>query len=98
MTRPIVSVLHGVPTPGLGGADALKAYLELIVQDPEDEQLVIAAYALACSLGEREQAEELLASWQHLKRSEPNLIGFQDDPDRTLDARFRSLSSLLPKR
>ncbi len=98
MTRPIVSVLHGVPTPGLGGIDALKAYRELIAQDPEDEQLIIAAYALACSVGEREQAEQLLASWQWLKRSEPSLIGFQDDPGQALDARIKSLSNLLPKR
>lgn len=98
MTRPIAPVLHGVPTPGLGGLDALQAYQELIAQDPEDEQFIIAAYALACSVGEREQAEQLLASWQRLKRSQPRPIGFQDDPEQTIDARIKSLSSLLPKR
>ena len=97
MSRPIVPVLNGVPEPAVGAAPALAAFQEQIAADPDDDQLVLAAYALACATGDRPAAEKLLARWQQLKLSRPRAPGFSDDPNNTTEARTKSLARFLPK-
>lgn len=96
MSRPIVPVLRGVPEPTSGVVDALLAFNERIAEDPDDGDLVLAAYALACSAGERRHAEMLLASWLQLERSKPRQPGFADNGGGGIDARTKSLQSFLP--
>tara|TARA_R110002072_G_scaffold291959_1_gene460334 strand:+ start:30786 stop:31607 length:822 start_codon:yes stop_codon:yes gene_type:complete len=96
MSRPIVPVLRGVPEPKVGAAEALLAFNERMAEDPEDGGLVLAAYALACSAGERRHAETLLQRWLLLERSKPRSPGFSDDAAGGTEARIQSLKSFLP--
>ena len=95
MSRPTVPVLRGAPAPAKDAAAALAAFQERIAVDPDDDDLVLIAYALACSVADRDQAEKLLARWQQLKRSQPRAPGFWDDPNSTLEVRTKSLASML---
>ena len=96
MSRPIVPVLRGVPKPKVGVAEALLAFNERIREDPDDSELVLAAYALACSAGEWQHAEILLERWQQLERSKPRKPGFSDNAGSGIEARTKSLKSFLP--
>lgn len=96
MSRPIVPVLRSVPAPAEGAAGALRALNDRIEEDPEDASLVLAAYALACSAGERRNAEMLLERWQQLERARPRAPGFADRGAVDVDARVRSLRVFLP--
>ena len=76
-SKPVVTVLRGVPVPVEDAAGALAAYREQLNADPGDEDVLLATYALACSVGERAEAERLLAQWIELKAGESS-SGFED--------------------
>lgn len=61
--RTVVSVLRGVPAPRSDAAGALQAHRELLERRPGDRTLLLDAFALACELGRRPEAEDLLAQW-----------------------------------
>ncbi|MCA8974486.1 MAG: hypothetical protein KDC98_07175, partial [Planctomycetes bacterium] len=62
----VTAVLHGVPAPRDDAAGALQAHLDLLAEAPEDEGWLLDAFALACSLGRRELAAELLERWRRV--------------------------------
>ena len=95
MSRPIVPVLRQVPKPKVGAVEALRAFKERIREDPDDSELVLAAYALACSASEWRQAEALLERWQQLERSKQRNSGFSDNAGSGIEARIKSLKSFL---
>ena len=95
MSRPIVPVLRRVPKPKVGAAEALLAFEERIREDPDDSELVLAACALACSAGEWQQAEVLLARWQQLERSKQPRPGFSDNVGSSVEARTKSLKGFI---
>lgn len=61
--RPVVPVLRGVPAPLDDASAALSAHVDLCELRSDDEDLLLDAFALACHLGRRSVAEELLARW-----------------------------------
>lgn len=68
--RGLESVLRGVPEPRDDAAGALAALLALQQRAPEDPELVLDAFALACHLGRREVAERLIERWSALVDSQ----------------------------
>ena len=96
MAGPQMAIEAGTGAAGLLGRQRLR-----VRGVPLKVLVWLVGHAAASGLSgdlDLEQAEQLLASWQRLKRSQPRPIGFQDDPEQTIDARIKSLSSLLPKR
>lgn len=68
--RGIAPVLRGVPEPAADGAGALQVHLDLSAARPKDAELLLDAFALACKLGRRELAMQLLRRWrEQLERS-----------------------------
>lgn len=61
--RAVVPVLRGVPTPAADPAGALQAYEGLLALRPQDSDLMLDAFALACDLARRETAEGWLRRW-----------------------------------
>ncbi|MCA8963242.1 MAG: hypothetical protein H6838_13420 [Planctomycetes bacterium] len=61
--RPVTYSLRGVPEPRTDAAAALAAYGELLQADPDDDVLLLQAFALACDLGDRSAADGLLDRW-----------------------------------
>lgn len=68
--RPVVPVLRGVPKPVSDPAGALAAHRQLLERRRDDRTLLLDAFALACDLGRRVAAEELLAQWLTLTATE----------------------------
>lgn len=68
--RTVVPVLRGVPVPRSDAAGALSAHRELLADRPEDRALLLDGFALACDLGRRSVAEELLAKWVQITAAE----------------------------
>jgi len=64
--RGIGSVLRGVPEPAADKAGAFRAMEQLLSEQPNDAELVLDAFVLACSAGRRADAERLLARWRAL--------------------------------
>lgn len=95
MRKPVVTVLRGVPAPVDDAKGALLAYRERLRADPEDEGVLLATYALACSAGERAAAERVLARWVKLK-SEAASAGFADISAAQIQARAEVLAGFLP--
>jgi tellurite resistance protein len=95
MRKPVVTVLRGVPAPVDNAKGALLAYRERLRADPEDEGVLLATYALACSAGERAAAERVLAMWVKLK-SEAASAGFADISAAQIQARAEVLAGFLP--
>ncbi|MCA8948607.1 MAG: hypothetical protein KDE27_03850 [Planctomycetes bacterium] len=94
--RRIAPVLRGVPAPRDDAAGALAAHLELAAASPADRELLLAAFALACSLGRRVEAEELLTRWQQLEP--PPEPSDEDEPPALADVRLSPamLRRMLP--
>lgn len=92
--RPVVPVLRGVPAPRLDAAGALGAWRELLVDRPADRALLLDAFALACDLGRRSAAEELLAQWVRVTAAERRQQEPSPEPDPRLTAAV--LERLLP--
>lgn len=85
------SKLSGVPEPREDPGAALAGYRELLEQKGDDGELVLDAFALACSLGDRSGAADLLERWTRL-RAEPAAQGpFVDPPRLTRDMLARML-------
>lgn len=61
--RPVVPVLRGVPAPSADATAALQVFRQLAAERPDDDGLTLDAFALACALGQRSEAEELLRGW-----------------------------------
>lgn len=81
LNRPIVPVLRGVPEPRADADGALAALEALSRQHPADAELVLDAFALACSLGRRAAAEQLLAEWTEITAPErTGSNAFRDGP------------------
>lgn len=64
MTRPVVPVLRGVPEPAAGAQGALAALRAQLEDRPDDPGVLLDAFALACRVGERGAAEQLLQRWR----------------------------------
>lgn len=81
LNRPIVPVLRGVPEPRADASGALAALDDLAQQRASDAELLLDGFALACSLGRRDEAERLLAKWTELTAPERTGSGaFRDGP------------------
>jgi len=61
--RPVVPVLRGVPAPPAGVGLAFTGHELLLREVPGDRTALEDAFALACRLGRRAEADELLAAW-----------------------------------
>ncbi|MFO1077082.1 MAG: hypothetical protein U1E73_05070 [Planctomycetota bacterium] len=61
--RNVPAVVRGAPAPIDDPAAALVALLDLVDGSPKDRELVLDAFALACSLGRREVASAMLELW-----------------------------------
>ena len=96
MSKPVVTVLRGVPAPVEGAEGALAAYRQRLDVDPGDEEVLLATYALACFVGERSEAERLLEQWTELKAGQQT-PGFGDNPEDTPQARAKVLARFLPQ-
>jgi len=95
MSKPIVTVLRGVPAPVEDLRGALAAYREQLRADPGDEAVLLATFALACSAGDRAGAERLLSQWLELKVGEVS-GGFGDRPEQNPRDRAKLLAGFLP--
>jgi hypothetical protein len=96
MSKPVVTVLRGVPAPVEGAEGALAAYRQRLDVDPGDEEVLLATYALACFVGERSEAKRLLEQWTELKAGQQD-PGFGDNPEDTPQARAKVLARFLPQ-
>ena len=96
MNRPVVPVLRGVPEPVTDAEGALKALRAQLEARPEDDVLLLDAFALACRLGERELASELLQRWQVVAQAEVGESGFATDPGSAPQRRAELFRRLLP--
>lgn len=96
MSRPVVTVLRGVPAPAESAEGALAAYRDRLAADPGNEDVLLATYALACVVGGRAEAERLLNQWTELK-SGASTTGFGDNPADTPAARAKVLAGFLPQ-
>jgi len=84
--RGLEPVLRGVPEPREDAAAALQVYLDLLdARWSDDRPLLLDAFALACSLGLRSRAEELLGRWQGIE------VGAYDGEDLTVEILARML-------
>lgn len=61
--RPITYALRGVPTPRADARGALAAHQELLARAPLHDRLLLDAFALACEVGDRATAQQLLDRW-----------------------------------
>jgi hypothetical protein len=61
--RPIVPVLRGVPKPVAGVDGALGLHQQLLRDRPEDTELLLSTFALACRAGRREAAQAYAQQW-----------------------------------
>lgn len=61
--RPVVPVLRGVPQPPRSAPLALEGHAQLLREVPRDRTFLEDAFALACRLDRRAEAEELLGAW-----------------------------------
>jgi len=61
--RAIAPVLRGVPAPVADAGAALEALLGVLQTSPRDQTLLLDAFALACHVGRRAVAEDLLQRW-----------------------------------
>ena len=61
--RPVVPVLRGVPLPRADAAGAFAAHETLLLQAPRDRTLLEDAFALACRLDRRDEANALFDTW-----------------------------------
>jgi hypothetical protein len=68
--RQVVSVLRGVPAPLTDARLALAAHEELLAERPDDRAWLLDAFALACAVGERAAAEDLLRRWSALEAAQ----------------------------
>lgn len=96
MNRPVVPVLRGVPEPVTDAEGALRALRAQLEARPEDDVLLLDAFALACRLGERELASELLQRWQVVAQAEVGESGFATDPGSAPQRRAELFRRLLP--
>jgi hypothetical protein len=92
--RPVVPVLRGVPDPLGDAAGALHAHRQLLARRPADRTLLLDAFALACDLGRRSAAEELLAQWLTLTATERHQQEMFPEQEPRLTAAL--LERLLP--
>lgn len=76
--RAVQSPLRGVPRPVSDARGAQQAFVGLAEQRRDDPWLLLAAFALACDLGDRAAAEALLTRWQEATRSERAAALFAD--------------------
>lgn len=93
--QPVLSVLRGVPEPLRDKAQSLRAHESLLAARADDRSWLLDAFALACALGAREAAEELLQRWSALA-SAPAAGAFPDASPGGLTAEV--LRRLLPSR
>lgn len=96
MSRPVVANLSGVPAPALGAAAALDAHVELLANTPRDSGLLLAAFALACRVGQRERAENLLERWESAEAALRGSVVFGDDPSSSPRNQARRFEVFLP--
>ena len=68
--RAIGSVLRSVPAPVADANAALDALVGVLAAGPSDRTVLLDAFALACHVGRRDVAEQLLARWSLLTADE----------------------------
>lgn len=61
--RPIVAVLRGIPPPQRDAKEALVAHRTLLTKGAPERRVLLDSFALACAVGDRAAAEELLQQW-----------------------------------
>lgn len=76
--RPIVAVLRGVPPPQRDAKEALSAHRTLLTKGAPERRVLLDSFALACAVGDRPAAEELLQQWS-AATAELALNPFADD-------------------
>ncbi|HEX6809988.1 MAG TPA: hypothetical protein VF384_00070 [Planctomycetota bacterium] len=91
--RPVVPVLRGVPAPRLDAAAAFEAHERMLAERPEDEGWLLDAFALACHLEKRSNAEALLQRWSDLTAAE-RTAPFPEEESRLAPA---VLQRMLPR-
>jgi hypothetical protein len=84
--------LIGVPAPVDDLQGALACHLDLLGDRPEDPELLLDAFALACRAGDRGVAESLLQRWVAATRALEAAAPFSDVPQLTPEL----LRRLLP--
>ena len=97
MTRPVVPVLRGAPTPAKDASAALEALAEQLDERPEDSGLLLAAFALACRVGAAGRAERLLERWQAVEQASAGASAFATDAASAPAARAAVFRRLLPR-
>ncbi|MAD32761.1 MAG: hypothetical protein CMJ88_03255 [Planctomycetes bacterium] len=97
MTRPVVPVLQGVPSPVTDAGGALAALGERLGERPEDAGLLLSSFALACRVGDRSEADRLLDRWQAVASAAAGSAGFAADTDKAVAARAEVFRRLLPR-
>ena len=88
----VVAKLRGVPPPRTDARGALLALREQLDGHPDDRATVLDAFALACAVGDRRIAQQLLATWQDL--APPASSSF---PDEVATLTAEVLQRMLPQ-
>jgi len=88
---PEPSTLRGVPDPVDDAVGALGCYRELLQERPDDEELLLGAFALACRTGDRGIAFDLLQRWNVAHQPLPAVAPQLDAPRLTPDILMRLL-------
>lgn len=97
MTRPVEPVLRGVPAPVQDAGGALAAMIARLGDRQADAGSLLAAFALACHVGDRLEAERLLGRWQAIESDAAGPGGFAADTDRSTAARAEVFRRLIPR-
>jgi hypothetical protein len=85
--------LTGVPSPVDGVVGAMAFHERLLEQHPENRDLLLDTFALACAAGERAKAERLLARWVESSSVTATAAAPFSDPPRLLP---EMLQRMLP--
>jgi hypothetical protein len=95
--RVVVPVLRAVPAPVDDALGALRLHQRLVAERPDDRELLLDAFALACRAGQREEALVLAQQWQAADARERAATGtFADDAGSPALLDFGVLERLLP--
>ena len=97
MTRPVVSVLRGVPVPVTDASGALAAMIERLSERSTDAGLLLSAFALACRVGDQREAERLLDRWQDVERASAGSAELATDAGISVAARAEVFRRMIPR-
>jgi hypothetical protein len=72
--RAVVPVLRGVPEPKDDAVGSLALFQQLVNERPDDRELLLDAFALACRASRRDEALGLARQWQAADAAEPGAL------------------------